>query len=52
MQEKLEASKKQYKDDKAQIEEIRLKDPELYRKKSAVIEKVKEQIENRISKLN
>ena len=52
MQEKLESSKKQYKEDKADIDKLRLKDPELYRKKTAVLDKVKEQIEAKISKLN
>lgn len=52
MQEKLDGSKRQYKEDKAAVEAIRLTDPALYRKKSAVLEKVKETIEKKISRLN
>ena len=52
MQEKLEASKRQYKEDKAEVEALRLSDPALYRKKVAVLEKVKETIEKKIGKLN
>ena len=52
MQEKLEASKRQYKEDKAEVEALRLSDPALYRKKVVVLEKVKETIEKKIGKLN
>ena len=52
MQEKLEASKRQYKEDKAEVEALRLSDPALYRKKVIVLEKVKDTIEKKIGKLN
>ena len=52
MQEKLDDSKRQYKEDKAAVESIRLTDPVLYRKKTAVLEKVKETIEKKIARLN
>ena len=52
MQEKLESSKRQYKEDKASVEAVRLTDPALYRKKLAVLDKVKEQIEKKIARLN
>ena len=52
MQEKLESSKRQYKEDKASVEAVRLTDPALYRKKLAVLDKVKETIEKKISRLN
>ena len=52
MQEKLDGSKRQYKEDKAAVESIRLTDPVLYRKKTAVLEKVKETIEKKIARLN
>ena len=52
MQEKLDGSKRQYKEDKAAVEAIRLTDPALYRKKTAVLEKVKETIEKKIARLN
>lgn len=40
LSERLEADKAKYKADKADVELLRLKDPELYKKKSAVLEKV------------
>ena len=52
MQKKLEASKRQYKEDKAEVEALRLTDPALYRKKAAVLEKVKETIDKKLDKLN
>lgn len=52
LQEKLEASKAQYKEDKAKLEEIRHKDPNLYKIKSQLLSKVKETIEKRIDKVN
>lgn len=52
MQEKLEVSKRQYKNDKASVEALRVSDPALYRKKHVVLEKVKETLEKRIEKLN
>jgi chromosome segregation ATPase len=52
LQEQLENSKKQYKADKAEVENLRLKDPEQYRKKMTVLDKVKTQLEQRISKIN
>lgn len=52
MQEKLESSKRQYKEDKASVEAVRLTDPALYRKKLAVLDKVKETIEKKIARLN
>lgn len=47
-QEKLEQAKQQYKSDKLQIEELRLTDPQLYRKKSELLAKVKEDLDRRI----
>lgn len=52
MQEKLETSKRQYKEDKAEVEALRLTDPALYRKKVVVLDKVKDTIEKKIGKLN
>ena len=52
MQEKLGSSKRQYKEDKASVEAVRLTDPALYRKKLAVLDKVKETIEKKIARLN
>ena len=52
MQEKLESSKRQYKEDKVSVEAVRLTDPALYRKKLAVLDKVKETIEKKIARLN
>ena len=52
MQEKLELAKKQYKADKAEVDALRVKDPEQYRKKAALLEKVKNSLEDRITKLN
>ena len=52
MQEKLESSKRQYKEDQASVEAVRLTDPALYRKKLAVLDKVKETIEKKIARLN
>ena len=47
-QEKLEQAKQQYKSDKLQIEELRLTDPQLYRKKTELLAKVKEDLDRRI----
>ena len=52
MQEKLESSKRQYKEDKAAVEEKRLTDPALYRKKLAVLDKVKETIDKKVARMN
>ena len=52
MQAKLEQAKAQYKSDKAAVEELRLSDPALYRKKSEVLSKVKEGLDRRIAQLN
>ena len=52
LQSKLEKSKQDYKESQAEVEELRLKDPSLYRKKLAVLEKVKETIEKKIDKVN
>jgi hypothetical protein len=52
LQEKLELAKKQYKADKAEVDALRVKDPEQYRKKAALLEKVKNSLEDRITKLN
>ena len=41
LQVKLEASKKDYKKSQAEVESLRLEDPALYRKKVAVLDKVK-----------
>ncbi len=41
LQQKLEASKKDYKKSQAEVESLRLEDPALYRKKVAVLDKVK-----------
>jgi len=51
-QEKLEKAKQQYKSDKAAVEELRLTDPALYRKKSEVMAKVKDDLDRRIARLN
>lgn len=52
MQAKLEQAKAQYKTDKAALEELRLSDPALYRKKSEVLNGVKESLDRRILQLN
>lgn len=52
MQDDLANKKKQYQADKASNENIRLSDPELYRMKHQVLNKVKETIDERISKIN
>ena len=52
MQDDLANKKKQYQADKAANENIRLNDPELYRMKNQVLNKVKETIDERISKIN
>ena len=52
LQEKLELAKKQYKTDKAEVDALRVKDPEQYRKKAAVLDKVKDSLEAKITKLN
>lgn len=51
-QEKVERAKSQYKLDKASVEELRLSDPALYRKKSEILAKVKEDLDRRIVRLN
>ena len=52
MQDDLANKKKQYQADKAANENIRLNDPELYRMKNQVLNKVKETIDEIISKIN
>ena len=52
MKDRLEKEKHQYQSDKGQLEEIRLSDPALYRKKSEILAKVKEGLDRRISQLN
>lgn len=52
MQEKLEQAKSQYKIDKAALEDLRLQDPALYRKKSEVLAQVKEGLDRKISQIN
>lgn len=52
LQVKLEASKKDYKKSQAEVESLRLEDPALYRKKVAVLDKVKLQLEKKIDKMN
>lgn len=52
LQDKLEHAKQHYKEDKAKLEEIRNKDPNLYKIKSQLLAKVKETIEKRIDKVN
>ena len=52
LQEKIEQAKNQYKLDKAQVEDLRLSDPALYRKKSEVLFKVKEGLDRRIQQIN
>ena len=41
LQGKLDASKKEFKKSQAEVESLRLEDPNLYRKKHAVLDKVK-----------
>ena len=48
----MEAAKKDYKQSQAEVEALRLSDPSLYRKKVAVLDKVKLQLENKIEKMN
>ena len=48
----MEDSKRQYKIDKAEVDALRLTDPSLYRKKAAVLDKVKDQIDKKVGKLN
>ncbi len=52
IRDKLEKEKQQYQADKAQIEDLRLNDPALYRKKSEILAKVKEGLDRRISNMN
>lgn len=52
MQEKLEQSKSQYKVDKAALEDLRLQDPALYRKKSEILVQVKDGLDRRITQIN
>ena len=51
-QEKLEQAKQQYKIDKVQVEDIRLSDPALYKKKSDILLKVKDDLDRRIARIN
>ena len=51
-QEKVERAKSQYKLDKTAVEDLRLADPALYRKKSEILAKVKEDLDRRIARLN
>ena len=51
-QEKVERAKSQYKLDKTAVEDLRLADPALYRKKSEILAKVKEDLDRRIVRLN
>ena len=44
--------KKSYQADKEANENIRLSDPELYRMKNQILSKVKETIDDRISRIN
>ena len=52
LKDRLEKEKHQYQSDKGQLEEIRLSDPALYRKKSEILSKVKEGLDRRIAQLN
>ena len=52
LQSKLETSKKEFKQSQAEVESLRLEDPTLYRKKLAVLDKVKVQLETKIEKMN
>ena len=52
LKDRLEKEKHQYQSDKGQLEEIRLSDPALYRKKSEILAKVKEGLDRRIAQLN
>lgn len=52
LQVKLEAAKKDFKQNQAEVEAIRLEDPNLYRKKLAVLDKVKLQLEKKIERMN
>jgi hypothetical protein len=52
LKDRLEKEKHQYQSDKGQLEEIRLSDPALYRKKSEILSKVKEGLDRRITQLN
>ena len=52
LQVKLEAAKKDFKQNQAEVESIRLEDPNLYRKKVAVLDKVKMQLEKKIERMN
>ena len=52
LQVKLEASKKEYKESQAEVESLRLEDPTLYRKKQALLDKVKVALERKIEKMN
>ena len=48
----LEASKRKYNEDKAEVEALKMTDPALYRKKSTVLAKVKDTIDKKVEKLN
>ena len=52
LQGKLDASKKEFKQSQAEVEALRLEDPTLYRKKQALLDKVKFQLEKKIEKMN
>lgn len=49
---KIEQAKKQYKADKAQVEDLRVTDPALYKKKSELLAKVKEGLDRQIENIN
>lgn len=49
---KLEKSKEEYKVSQAEVEDLRLSDPALYRQKLAVLDKVKATIEKKIDRMN
>lgn len=52
LKDKLEKEKQQYQSDKSQLEELRVSDPAMYRKKAEILSKVKEGLDKRISQLN
>lgn len=52
LQKKFEQDKQKWKDDKKELEIIRYSDPSTYKKRMAILEKVKEGIENQIDKYN
>lgn len=52
LQAKLAKSKEEYKVSQAEVEDLRLSDPALYRQKVAVLDKVKATIEKKIDRMN